>query len=121
MDVSLWSSLGDVAGTAVRTAAVYLLMLVAVRVAGRRTVSQMSAFDAIVTVALGSLAASSALPSNPALSDVAAALLTFLGLQVLIGAMRQRFGLVERGSTSGRRRSGTTAGRTCAGVRGRRS
>lgn len=98
MDISLWSSFGQVAGTVVRTILVYTLTLVAVRVAGRRTLAQMSAFDVIVTVAVGTLAASTALPSSPAVSDGAAALLTLLGLQVLIAALRQRFSAVQRWS-----------------------
>jgi uncharacterized membrane protein YcaP (DUF421 family) len=43
-----------------------------------------------VTIALGSLAAGAALPSDPALLDFVGVLLTFLAMQVLIGAIRQR-------------------------------
>jgi len=96
MDIALWSGLEDMASVAVRTAAVYLLTVAAVRVAGRRTLAQMSAFDILVTVAIGTLAASTVLPSSPALSEFAAALLTFLVLQVFLGALRQRFKAVER-------------------------
>lgn len=96
MDISFWSSAEQVAGTVMSAALVYVFAVVAVRVAGRRTVAQMNAFDIVVTVALGSLAASTALPSQPALSDGAAVLLTFLALQVLVAALRQRFPVVQR-------------------------
>jgi len=96
MDISLWSGFEDMASVAVRTTAVYLFTIAAVRVAGRRTLAQMSAFDILVTVAIGTLAASTVLPSDPALSEFAAALLTLLGLQVSLGAARQRFAAVER-------------------------
>ena len=95
MEISLWSDLDQFAGTVVRTAFIYVTTLLAVRIAGRRTLAQLSAFDVIVTIALGSLAASAALPSDPALLDFVGVLLTFLTMQVLIGALRQRFGSVR--------------------------
>ncbi len=96
MDLSLWSSGGQVAATAVQTALMYLVAIVAARMAGRRTLAQMSGFDIVVTVAIGTLVASAALPSDPAVSDGAAALATFLGLQVVIAAVRQRFPGTQR-------------------------
>jgi uncharacterized membrane protein YcaP (DUF421 family) len=96
MDLSLWSSPAQVGSTVVRTVILYLLAVVASRVAGRRTLSQMSAFDVIVTVALGTLLASAALPSSPAVSDAAAALVTLLVLQVTVAATRQRFPGTQR-------------------------
>lgn len=95
MDISLWSDLDQFAGTVVRTAFVYVVTLLAVRIAGRRTLAQLSAFDVIVTIALGSLAAGAALPSDPSLLDFVGVLLTLLTMQVLIGALRQRFGFVR--------------------------
>ncbi len=47
MDLSLWSSGGQVAATAVQTALMYLVAIVAARMAGRRTLAQMSAFDVV--------------------------------------------------------------------------
>ncbi len=96
MDLSLWSSGSQVAGTAVQTALMYLVAIVGARMAGRRTLAQMSGFDIVVTVAIGTLVASAALPSDPAVSDGAAALATFLGLQVAIAAVRQRFPAAQR-------------------------
>lgn len=91
MEISLWSDIDQFAGTVVRTAFVYVATLLAVRIAGRRTLAQLSAFDVIVTIALGSLAAGAALPSDPSLLDFVGVLLTFLAMQVVIGAFRQRF------------------------------
>jgi uncharacterized membrane protein YcaP (DUF421 family) len=96
MDLSLWSSLDQLLGTAARTGIVYVLTVVAVRLAGRRTLAQMSAFDTVITIGVGTLAASTALPTSPAVADFAAALLTFLALQVLIAAVRQRFPTTQR-------------------------
>lgn len=46
----------DLAGTAARTIAVYLLMLVVMRVLGKREVGNFSAFDLIVALVLGEVA-----------------------------------------------------------------
>ncbi|HWH35121.1 MAG TPA: YetF domain-containing protein [Acidimicrobiales bacterium] len=82
--------------TVVQTVLLYALTVVAARVAGRRTLAQMGAFDIIVTIALGTLLASSALPADPKPSDGAAALVTLLGLQVVLAAVRQRFPATQR-------------------------
>lgn len=96
MDLPLWSSSEQFLGAVVATAITYVFTVVAVRLAGRRTLTQLSAYDVVVTVAIGTLAASTALPSNAALADGAAVLLTFLLLQVAISALRQRSAAVRR-------------------------
>jgi uncharacterized membrane protein YcaP (DUF421 family) len=96
MDLTLWSDWGTFWGAVVGAAVTYLFAVVALRIAGRRTLAQMSAFDVVVTVAVGTLVASTALPSNASLADGAAVLVTFLLLQVLIGALRQRVGWFQR-------------------------
>jgi uncharacterized membrane protein YcaP (DUF421 family) len=96
MDLPLWSSWSTFTGAVVAAMAAYLFTIVAVRISGRRTVTQMSAYDVVVTVAIGTIAASTALPSNPALADGAAVLVTFLLLQALIGVLRQRSAFIQR-------------------------
>ena len=91
MDLPLWGGWGQLAGAVVATALTYAFTIVAVRVAGRRTIAQMNALDVVVTVALGTIAASTALPRDATLADGAAVLVTFLLLQTLIGAIRQRW------------------------------
>lgn len=85
---STWSTVGFVVAG---TAAIYLSAIVVVRLAGRRTVAQMSAFDAIVTVALGSLLATTAVSSEVSYAEGMTALTTLLVLQVVVAALRQRF------------------------------
>lgn len=96
MNLSLWSSAAQVGGTILRTLLLYVVALVAARITGRRTLSQMSAFDVLVTVAIGSLVASAALPTRTTVSDGAAALLTLLILQAAVATARQRYAAVER-------------------------
>ena len=68
---------------------VYVLLIVLTRVAGLRSFSKMSSFDFAMTVALGSLFASTiASPDPPALRSAAAFAALFLG-QVIIARLRQ--------------------------------
>lgn len=88
-----WSTLGWVVAS---TAAMYAITVAAVRVAGRRTVAQLSAFDAVVTIALGSIVAGTVLSPQPRLTQGVAAVLTLLTLQVLVAWTRQRVGPLRR-------------------------
>lgn len=62
----------------------YLALIAALRVSGKRTLSQMNAFDFIVTVALGSTLATILLSSETSLAQGIAALLLLVGLQYAI-------------------------------------
>jgi len=73
-----WSSIRHIAAQA---AVFYVIMVVALRVAGQRALAKMSAYDMIVTVALGSLVASVATSTDITVADGAAAVVTFLVLQ----------------------------------------
>lgn len=85
------SSWTAIAGVVVTTIVFYTTVMVALRVAGRRTVAQMSAFDFVVTVAVGSLLANTIASRGPSYMNGAAALATLLGLQVAVAHVRQRF------------------------------
>ncbi len=98
MDINWWSSSDQFLGTIVRTAVVYVVVVVAVRVAGRRTLARMSAFDTVVTVGLGTMTASTMMPTNATIADFVAGLLTFLVMQVLLAWLRQRSAVVRRWS-----------------------
>lgn len=80
-------------GTAVVVALVsmvviYLAMVVATRTAGPRSLAQMSAFDFIATVALGSITASVGLGAAP-LVDGLVAVATLFTLQFVVGIVRR--------------------------------
>ncbi len=96
MQINVWPGVDALVGDVARTVLVYVFSVLALRITGRRTLAHMSAFDAVITIAIGTLAASVALPAEPTLMDGAAVLLTLLGLQIAVGALRQRFSLVER-------------------------
>jgi uncharacterized membrane protein YcaP (DUF421 family) len=59
-------------------------------------VAQLSAFDIVVTIALGSLIASTAASRDPSYLEGSTAIATLLTLQVAAAALRQRFKPVRR-------------------------
>ena len=88
-----WSTIGFVVAS---TLAMYISLLAAVRIAGRRTVSQLSAFDVLVTVALGTLMSSTIVAPEPSYAQAMTAVVTLLALQVLVAAVRRRSTTLRR-------------------------
>ena len=82
-----WATIGFVVAG---TVAAYGTLLVGVRLAGRRTASELSAFDVVVTVALGSLLASMAVSPDPSYLQGVTPMATLLLLQVRRGVQRAR-------------------------------
>ena len=72
----------------------YLALLATLRVSGKRTLSQMNAFDLVVTVALGSTLATVLLSNDVALAEGVVALLLLIGLQYVIAWFSVRSQLV---------------------------
>lgn len=87
------AALGTTAAAAatvvVSLVAIYLAVIVATRTAGPRSLAQMSAFDFIATVAVGSMVASVGLGSVP-LTDGLIAVALLFALQYLVALVRQR-------------------------------
>jgi uncharacterized membrane protein YcaP (DUF421 family) len=82
-----WSRAGSVALSA---AGMYLALMVATRIAGRRTLAELSAFDVLTTIALGTILGSTAVSPSVGWLEGAVGAATLLALQVAIGAARQR-------------------------------
>lgn len=96
METWIGSSVADIAFVALGAVAMYVTTVVGVRLAGRRTIAQLSAFDLVITVALGSLVANTAVSEDPSYVQGATALITLLSLQVGIGWLRKRIPLLRR-------------------------
>ncbi|WP_239163615.1 DUF421 domain-containing protein [Paractinoplanes rishiriensis] len=75
---------------------VYPLLIVFLRVSGKRTLAKMNAFDLIVTVALGSTLATILLSKDVSLAEGAAALVMLVVLQLVMTWLAVRFGAVRR-------------------------
>ena len=74
----------------------YLLLVLALRLSGKRTLSKMNAFDFIVTVALGSTLATMLLNHDVALAEGVVAFSLLISLQFLVTWTSVRFLWVRR-------------------------
>lgn len=88
-----WATVGYVV---LGTVVMYTSAVIGVRLAGRRTLAQMSAYDAVITVALGTLVSSVAVTSDPSYVQGLTALVTLLALQASLGLLRSRSRWVRR-------------------------
>lgn len=92
----LGSGWPTIASVATATAVMYLASLTALRFAGRRTVARMSAFDFVVTLAIGSIIATTVVnPSTPLVNGLTAVVVLLI-LQMTVGALRQRNATIRR-------------------------
>lgn len=74
----------------------YMLLIFMLRLSGKRTLSQMNAFDFVVTVALGSCLSSVILTKNVTLSEGITAMGMLVFLQYLLTWLCIRVPIVER-------------------------
>lgn len=88
-----WESIGRIILLAIL---VYIALLAALRVVGKRALAKMSAYDLVVTIALGSLIATIPLQQQITLADGLAAICAYLGLQYALSWLMQRWRGVRR-------------------------
>ena len=79
-----FDSPADLARVLITVPLLYLVIIVSVRISGKRTTSQMNNFDWIVTVSLGSLAASGILVKDISIAETVLAMLLLIGLQWIL-------------------------------------
>ncbi|MBF4616052.1 DUF421 domain-containing protein [Curtobacterium sp. VKM Ac-1376] len=82
-----WSALGRILLIGV---AAYALVVCVIRISGKRTLSQLNAFDFIVTVALGSTLATILLSKDVSWAEGALALALLAGLQLVLALLSSR-------------------------------
>ncbi len=80
--------------------AAYALLVLVLRLSGKRTLSQLNAFDFVVTVALGSTLATILLSKDVALMEGVAALALLAGLQYLVAIVSSRWPMTRTAITS---------------------
>lgn len=83
-----WGSVGRVV---VASIVVYVVVVAALRVIGARALAKMSAYDIVVSIALGSLVASIPLSTTVSVTDGLAAVATFLTLQEITRFLQARY------------------------------
>lgn len=81
--------------TVVNAVGIYAAVILFTRLAGLRSFSKMSSFDFAMTVAVGSLIASTVLMKDPPLLKSVVALASLYLLQIGVALLRQRSDLVE--------------------------
>lgn len=86
----------DALGVALSTAAVFFGLLLIVRTVGLRSFSKMTSVDFAVTIAIGSILASTLLSKSPPVLQGLAAVALLLALQAVISFLRSRSPLVGR-------------------------
>lgn len=81
----MWfGSWSDIARVLLVGAAAYAVLVVILRMSGKRTLSQLNAFDFVVTVSLGSTLATILLSSDVSWAEGATALALLAGLQLVV-------------------------------------
>ena len=97
----MWfDSWADVVQVILVGAAAYTLLVVILRVSGKRALSQLNAFDFVVGVALGSILATTLLNSDVALTEGFTALALLVGLQFLVATISAHRPKARTGITS---------------------
>jgi uncharacterized membrane protein YcaP (DUF421 family) len=91
-----FDSAGDVGRVLAMGVMAYTLMVVAVRISGKRTLAKMNAFDLIVTVALGSTLATILLSSEVSLAEGVAAFALLVVAQALVAWVSVRAAVARR-------------------------
>ena len=93
-DISTWFYAGwlPILRVAVVGVLAYVALVAALRIGGKRTLSKMNAFDLVVTVAFGSILASTLLSKGNALLTGITAFVTLIGLQWVVAWSCARFG-----------------------------
>lgn len=81
-------------------AAAYVLLIITLRVSGKRTLSQVNDFDFVVTVALGSTLATILLSKHVSWAEGATALVLLAALQLLVAWLSTRWPPFRRAVTS---------------------
>lgn len=80
---NMWSSVERLADVVLSAVLFYILIVAMVRISGKRTTGELNNFDWIITVAVGSLAASGILLRDVSTLDASAAILALGALQYL--------------------------------------
>lgn len=78
------------------SACAYFLLILFLRISGKRTLTQMNAFDFVITVALGSTLSSTIITKNVTLAEGVVALAMLILLQLVISWSSVRFPFIDR-------------------------
>lgn len=100
MENIFFTSWENIARVSIMTFLAYVSMVFLLRISGKRTLSKMNAFDFVVTIALGSILASTALNKNIAIAEGGICFAILIFLQFIISWLSVRFKFVKNIVTS---------------------
>ncbi|MFZ0627589.1 MAG: YetF domain-containing protein [Acidimicrobiia bacterium] len=96
LDVGMWFEGWDpILRTAILGTIGYIVLILILRISGKRTLSKMNAFDFVITIALGSAFASLLVSPSISLAQGVAALVVLVGLQWIVSSLYVRSRWVE--------------------------
>lgn len=82
--------------TVIRATLIYFIMLVIFRLSGKRTLSELTAFDFILLLFISEALQNALTGNDPSLTAALLVVLTLIGLDVLLSFIKQRFPAIER-------------------------
>jgi len=82
--------------TVIRATFVYVFLLLVFRISGKRTLSQVSTFDLVLTLIISEAIQEALVNSDRSLTGAALLVVTLVGLNILVSLLKQRFPRFER-------------------------
>jgi uncharacterized membrane protein YcaP (DUF421 family) len=82
--------------TVFRAFFVYVFLLLLFRIAGKRTLSQISTFDLVLTLIISEAIQQAMVDSDNSLTGAALLVVTLVGMNILVSLLKQRFPSFER-------------------------
>ena len=79
-----------------RSAAIYVALLVCFRLAGRRTLMQMTSFDLVLLLIIGEATQNALLGNDYSVTNALLVIVTLISLNIGLSYIKQRFPVVDR-------------------------
>lgn len=80
----------------VRAAVVYFFLLLLLRLAGKRTLAQITPFDFVLLLLISEASQEALIDGDGSMINAGIVVITMVGLNVVLSQLKQRFKLVER-------------------------
>ena len=80
----------------VRVIAIYVFLLLVFRIAGRRTLSQMTTFDFVLLLIISEQTQQAMVDNDPSLTNAFLMILTIVGLDIALSLVKQRSPQIEK-------------------------
>lgn len=91
-----FSGWGPIGATVIKGLIIYVTLIAVLRITGKRSLSKFNIFDFIITIALGSIFASTLTTDDLVLAQSVAAIVVLLGAQFVVSKLAMRSNRFER-------------------------